>query len=296
LSAESVDIQLAPVKLDMKPTLTVKTTATKKSGFTLIELLVVIAIIAILAAMLLPALSKAKSKALTIQCLGNLKQLGICWHMYAHENNDVLVPNNSVNNNGTIIPGVSWALAEPTAPNVQNGMLFEHNKSLGIYQCPADHSTLTNAGAPNDFGDPSGRTPGPPRARSYNMSLSVNGYPDYDPTIYTYVPMFSKLTSIKVPNTDKCLVFIDENEYTMTDSQFGMPTDFWPGWPPSTRDWWWDQPANRHNQGANLSFADGRVEHWKWKVEIVGGPKLHTPDEYRDWLRIKACIRQTKGP
>ena len=254
-----------------------KTTETKKLAFNLIELLVVIAIIAILAAMLLPALSKAKSQALTTLCLNNLRQLGICWTMYAHDNNDVLVPNNSVNNDGSNIVGASWCLAAPTKLDVENGMLFVYIKSLGIYHCPADHSTLTND---------------EPRARSYNMSMTVNGYPDFDTTIFTFVPMFTKLTSIKAPNTDKCLVFIDENESTMTDSQFGMPTDYWAGWPPSTRDWWWDQPANRHNQGGNLSFAEGHVEHRKWKVEIVGGPKLHTYDEERDWRRIKECIRQ----
>ena len=72
-----------------------------RRGFTLIELLVVIAIIAILAAMLLTALSRAKSRALSVACLNNLKQLGICWQLYPTDNKDVLVPNNSVNGFGS---------------------------------------------------------------------------------------------------------------------------------------------------------------------------------------------------
>jgi prepilin-type processing-associated H-X9-DG protein len=91
-------------------------------------------------------------------------------------------------------------------------------------------------------------------------------------------------------------VFIDESEYTLIDSRYGMPTDFSPGFPPSTVDWWWDQPSNRHSNGANLSFADGHVEPWHWKVPIIytNWGRLHTADEDRDWRRIKACIKQTK--
>jgi prepilin-type N-terminal cleavage/methylation domain-containing protein/prepilin-type processing-associated H-X9-DG protein len=272
-----------------------KATGTKKLAFSLIELLVVIAIIAILAALLLPALSKAKGKAQTIACLNNLKQLGMCWHLYATDNNDLLVPNNSVYGVPPFPPllkGASWAAADPTIVNVREGMLFEHNRELNIYRCPADRSTLTNADV--GLGDPSGSTGQWPRARSYNMSLSVNGYTDFDPVIAN-VPAFKKFTEIRAPNTDRCLVYIDEQEHTLVDSQFGMPTDSFPGIPP-TPDWWWDQPANRHNQGGNLSFADGHVEHWKWKVPIVFTVwgRHYFPDEEKDYFRIKACIKQKK--
>ena len=259
----------------------------KKSFFTLIELLVVIAIIAILAALLLPSLSRSKSQALTTACLSNMKQLEICWHAYALDYNDVLVPNNSVvgitpgGSGGALAAGGSWCLADPTDVNVQNGMLFEYNRSLGIYRCPADRSTLT---------DPSGGTPGPLRARSYNMSMSVNGYPEYDWFILNYIPFFKKLTQIRSPNVGNCMVFIDEHEYTLLDAQFGMPTDFYNG-----AQVWWDMPANRHNQGANLCFADGHAERWKWRVPKVYSTWMQAvpPEEMPDWLRVKASIKQT---
>ncbi len=265
----------------------------------MVELLVVIAIIATLAAMLLPALNLAKGRAQTTQCLNNLKQLGLCWQLYAHDNNDVLVPNNSVNGATATPPylkGNSWCLADPTEANVKEGLLFGYNKSLGIYHCPADRSTL--AYNPNGQFDPvagaNGGTPGSLRARSYTMSLSLNGYPDFDLWVSGNIPMFKKLTEIKAPNTDKCLVFIDENEFTLTDSVFGMPTEYSDRVQNNSTPLWWSMPADRHNQGGDLSFADGHVEHWKWKVPKIYEyfPQTVRPAEMPDWLRFKAWIKQ----
>jgi prepilin-type N-terminal cleavage/methylation domain-containing protein/prepilin-type processing-associated H-X9-DG protein len=257
-------------------------------AFTLIELLVVIAILAILAAMLLPTLSKAKGKASSVSCISNLKQLQVCWQMYTMDNEDRLAPNNSV----TAVPGsatslasgASWCVGSPrndtNTANIERGVLFSYNRSAAIYHCPADDSKIEEgANRATQL-----------RNRSYNMSQSVNGFPEYDSVMRDYIPCFRKLARIANPNPAECLVFIDEHADTMYDALFGMPTDFYDG-----SKTWWDLPANRHSQGANLSFADGHVEHWKW-----GTPKVFRswiqpvlPEEMPDWLRIKAAMKQT---
>ena len=258
----------------------------RKSGFTLIELLVVIAIIAILAALLLPALARAKDKALNVACLNNLKQLETCWHLYVGDYNDLLVPNNSVygQNINVATGGASWCLGsaryDTATTNIENGLLFPYNRSVAIYRCPADRSTIEDQG---------GNKLSQPRNRSYNQSQSVNGYPEFDSFMLTHIPCFKKLTQIAAPNSAQCLVFIDEHEDTLLDSEFGMPTDYYDG---STK--WWDMPANRHSQGANLSFADGHVEHWHWQVPKVfqGFIQSIPPAEMSDYNRLRSGIKQ----
>jgi prepilin-type N-terminal cleavage/methylation domain-containing protein len=118
------------------------------SAFTLIELLVVIAIIAILAALLLPVLSKAKPKAQRMQCLNNLKQLQLCWHMYVDDNREFTPPNY---NDGDTENSGSWIIdkVHNSANNkdIETGILFQYNRSLGIYKCPVDRETVIFNGA-----------------------------------------------------------------------------------------------------------------------------------------------------
>jgi prepilin-type N-terminal cleavage/methylation domain-containing protein/prepilin-type processing-associated H-X9-DG protein len=259
----------------------------RPSAFTLIELLVVIAIIGILAALLLPALTRSKMTAQNLDCLDNLKQLDLCWHLYAADNDDFLVPNNSVvsTTDSPLSQGVSWCLdqnarMEITPSNIVNGLLFQYNSQLAIYHCPADQSTLET---------PGGQPLPDLRWRSYNLSESVNGYPDYNPFLYEFIPAWKKYTQIRHPVPSELFVFIDEDEDSILDAQFGNPPVG--SWNDS---FWWDLPANRHNQGANLSFADGHVEHWKWKVAKIfyTYDQWVPPEEMPDYKRIQNAMKQ----
>ena len=265
------------------------------AGFTLIELLIVIAIIAILAAILLPVLSNAKQAAINVECLNNERQLQLCWHLYIVDNNDVLVPNNSVafispgtNVSTSNIKGVSWlpdvdARTEISPVNIINGLLYSYNNQLGIYHCPSDLSTLQTT---------DGQSINQLRWRSYNMSQSMNGYPAFSPELYGYIPMWDKMNEIRAPSPSDVFVFIDENSDCILDAEFGNP--------PADEDWdvWWDLPSSRHNQGGNLSFADGHVEHWRWAVPKVftGYVQSVSDGEMPDFLRVQNTMDQVVNP
>lgn len=264
--------------------------AFSRFAFTLIELLVVIAIITILAALLLPGVARAKEDARRVNCISNLKQLQIAWHMYSDDYSGVLCPNDWIYTIGTAgadMTQTSWcngdARVDTNTAGIQSGLLYPYNTSTAIYHCPSDISTIVDAN-----GNPLPQL----RDRSYNMSQSVNGYGmliDSNSGYYVDAiqPCFQKMSNITNPAPSQLFVFIDENENTLEDDQFGFPS------PNFAWGWWFDMPSNRHNQGGDLSFADGHVEYWHWVYPKNNATLLQQVNaaEWPDYNRIAGAMR-----
>jgi prepilin-type N-terminal cleavage/methylation domain-containing protein/prepilin-type processing-associated H-X9-DG protein len=262
--------------------------AGKRGGFTLIELLVVIAIIAILAAMLLPALAKAKTKACGIQCMSNLKQLQLAWFLYSGDFNDYLPPTggtpvtattftpnapagsmqlngNWVHGNMEGMPNGSRDATDPRL--IQCGSLFTYSKDPKVYKCCSD------------------RKQGPaysgvgllPTSRSMSMNCWLNPLKGQDWNNYGgNGRIFRKHTDISAHNGGpvKLFVTVDENPYTINDGFFVID----PGQGTTSPTVWTDVPASYHNKACGFGFADGHAEIKKWRdANLINARSINTP-------------------
>jgi prepilin-type N-terminal cleavage/methylation domain-containing protein/prepilin-type processing-associated H-X9-DG protein len=239
-------------------------TRARRNAFTLIELLVVIAIIAILAGMLLPALSKAKAKAQGAQCISNHKQLCLAWNLYAGDNDDRPVrninypgtwPNLPETNDtwcvGWMAPGGNYVVQSVTNVSFfMNGQMGRYAGNAGIFKCPSDK--FDRAGVP------------PGRVRSVSMNNFMNGDrwtaqpPNYHGTA-GYTP-YRRLSSMGKPSD--LLNFIHEDANTIDDPVILTTVDS-PG-SASNLQLPGNRPAAMHSGSTALSFVDGHVESRKW--------------------------------
>jgi len=235
----------------------------KRRGFTLIELLVVIAIIALLMAILMPALNRARELGRRTVCMGNLKQMALAWVMYADENRGDLVNGRAGADDGGAPPiTIGWVgkvnpadIKRTQVRQIQDGTLWEYAKNPKVFRCPAGQvkHMLTYAIVDSMNGDPwSGQAPGTPPSPSQADQAWANNRGD-------------------LSKTNERLVFIDIGEVRMSSYHVSYNDSRW-----------LDMPPVRHRDGATVSFADAHSVYWKWSQEtadIARDPSLNPPDK-----------------
>ncbi len=252
-----------------------------RCAFTLIELLVVIAIIGVLAALLLPALSKAKLKAQGIACSNNLRQVSLAWSLYADDSGDRLVNNHGIQE--TLATRQNWvnnvqdwlfADGNTNVAAITTGKLAPYvHETFAIFKCPSDRSMAENG----------------PRVRSISMNSMVGNPGELTNKFNPQFIQFFKNSDI--PGPAKIYVFLDEHPDTLNDGFF---MNRWE----ELR--WGNLPGSYHDGAANLTFADGHVESHRWVLDDTrrpsvkggaGGTFVPTATTDYDWLKERTSVR-----
>jgi len=292
-----------------------RTVPRRRAGFTLIELLVVIAIIAILAAMLLPALTGAKEQSLGIKCMSNMRQMCLGWRMYAQDNREYVVLS-SADTGKDPLNNYAWTQQEEDfSDNAYNydpsvditvGPLYPYINSFMVYRCPSDTSVInhnTGSGIVQL-----------PRVRTVSMNFFWGGFGGYgaadgqgDSSWGSLYPVYMKttdLTANQSPGPTETWVFVDERQDCinwgnyMTDMSGDTPSE------PALYEFNEDMPGMYHNRSAGFAYADGHAEiqHWldprttppltapSTAAGAIGGPAANGLPVPRDvdvrWLQL----------
>jgi prepilin-type N-terminal cleavage/methylation domain-containing protein len=239
----------------------------RRNGFTLIELLVVLATVALLAAMLLPALAQTRQNSQVIECLANQRQLAVAWMMYARDNNDKLVPVGSLQfqppslgvnplTDPDLQPG--GGLAQFCPGNLQSsvmtaghyytnwikaGLIYPYIQNIAVYKCPADLS-MVPYNFPATFPRPSERT--------YSVNCYVGGMQWWNQNYKLY----RKLSDMNRPGPSHTWVFIEESPASIDDCYFALD--------PDNPNLWYNSPAVLHGNASVITYADGHFEAHRW--------------------------------